>query len=207
MSWGQLLQIELRACVEDRLDDDHWVQRKMLLVVEAAGMKVTVLPEPTRESGPDPKVQAICLLKKGHCAVHTFPEKRACFITLLTVGEFSAPNAIAEVAAGTFGAGKTDYTLLPVGEWWDGTEGRMPPIEPFVLVDLLSLASVTVSEDVVEEWTQDEMEKAAEWASAVHADAGDSDGVVVPPKPAFLPEADHYIPTTPYPKHESDPHA
>jgi hypothetical protein len=56
-----------------------------------------------------------------------------------------------------------------------------------VLTDLLSLVSVTVSPGQLAEWTPEQREQAAEWASLVHLSASDND-VVVPPRPAFLDE-------------------
>lgn len=196
MNWGQLLQIELMGCNVDILDSGPRVDHSMQQMVSAAGMKVVRVMDPYRElpraDGKGPGITCVCVLTESHCAVHTYPDRKAAFITFLTCGEMDS-RRVAEFAAAEFEAADVEFTVLPVGTWWDEGEKQLAPIEPFVLVDLLSLASITVNEDTVEEWTQDEREEAASWASAVHADAGDNDVANIPTKPAFLPATDPFV--------------
>lgn len=65
-------------------------------------------------------------------------------------------------------------------------EPELGPVTPRQTYLLLLLTSADVTEELVEGWTQEQRELAAEWAAACHVDASDGD-VDVPPRPEFLP--------------------
>jgi hypothetical protein len=60
--------------------------------------------------------------------------------------------------------------------------------DPALVVDLLALVCVSVPQEQVEGWTEEQRQQAARWAVAVHLSASDNDDVEVPPRPAFLDE-------------------
>lgn len=66
-------------------------------------------------------------------------------------------------------------------------QGNDDPVPPHVLSDILLLVNVTVSASEIATWSAEQVQAAADWASAVHLSASDNDDVVVPPKPEFLP--------------------
>lgn len=61
----------------------------------------------------------------------------------------------------------------------------LAPVSPQTLVDLLGLVCVTVTEETVCGWTEEQRRQAERWASATHLSASDND-VVVPNRPGFL---------------------
>lgn len=52
---------------------------------------------------------------------------------------------------------------------------------------LLLVGDVGVAEELVAAWTQDQMDRAYDWAMRVHLHASDNDDVYVPPRPEFIP--------------------
>jgi len=83
--------------------------------------------------------------------------------------------------------------LMREGHTGDHSDGvtRWPgdPIAAATLVDLLSLACVSVTVDQVSAWTPEQREQAEKWAAATHLSASDNN-VEVPAWPEFLIEAD-----------------
>lgn len=61
-----------------------------------------------------------------------------------------------------------------------------PDPDPAVTVAILSLVGITVDEAITEGWSGEQRLQAVDWASAVHAEAGDHVGVEVPNMPEFL---------------------
>ena len=55
-----------------------------------------------------------------------------------------------------------------------------------VLVDILSLVSVVVTEEIVSTWTDEQCEQAETWACKLHLKASDNKYIRVPKKPEFL---------------------
>jgi hypothetical protein len=55
-----------------------------------------------------------------------------------------------------------------------------------VLVDILSLVSVVVTEEVVSTWTDVQYDQAETWACKLHLKASDNKYIRVPKKPVFL---------------------
>lgn len=52
---------------------------------------------------------------------------------------------------------------------------------------LLLVGDVNVTEEQVAAWTQDQMDRAYDWAMRVHLHASDNPGVLVPARPDFIP--------------------
>ncbi len=55
-----------------------------------------------------------------------------------------------------------------------------------VLVDILSLVSVTVTEEIVSTWTDSQCEEAEDWACKLALKASDNLYIRVPKQPEFL---------------------
>lgn len=53
---------------------------------------------------------------------------------------------------------------------------------------LLLVGGVDVTEEQVASWTQDQMDRAYDWAMRVHLHASDNDDVLVPARPDFIPK-------------------
>lgn len=58
--------------------------------------------------------------------------------------------------------------------------------DPTVVVDLLSLAGVTVEKETVEQWSDEQRREAARWAVTLHLKASNHEDVEVLPRPEFL---------------------
>lgn len=74
-----------------------------------------------------------------------------------------------------------------VGSVTIGEEAGDPELDttPDQAQDVIALAGLVVPVEDIKKWSQEEIDRAVEWAGAVHLDASDND-VDVPPKPEFL---------------------
>lgn len=88
-----------------------------------------------------------------------------------------------------------DQSREPDAEWRDDPEGgahlvlnRVYYADPTRVFNALLLTDADIDEATVAGWSDAERRAAAEWALSVHFSASDNDEVIVPPRPAFIPE-------------------
>jgi hypothetical protein len=96
-----------------------------------------------------------------------------------------------EVGFNCPGCGKEFYCILTPGSFVEAPKAESTTeAEPdaSVTVTILSLVDITVDEAVVHGLSDEQRLQAIDWASAVHAEAGDHVGVEIPPMPEFLEE-------------------
>jgi len=67
-------------------------------------------------------------------------------------------------------------------------DAEVVSMDPSSICDLLVLVGVRVGVSDVTRWSNTKRKEAITWAGAYYAGASDNEGVVVPPKPAFLEE-------------------